>query len=209
MDKYSKTFYDKYQQYFIRIPSNIKEMETFIPFITPLVGHKHFSSHEFAIIIVTTIIQIIIYGLNITYMNHLFEKQRDSGCECSKNDITTFIYWYSISKIIFLTLIISLYVSSYNKILPIYVSQIFPLVIIISAVDIVSLYPLWLYVTDEYYKKLNYDRCECSESRLKALPHFFANISVTSYTIIIISLIHALVSMIFAYLFWKLFLTKK
>src|SRR6056300_1672060 len=100
MDKYTKTFYNKYQKYFIRIPSNIAEVETFVPFITPLVGHTKLSSHEFAIIIVTTIIQMIIYILNIMYIKYLFKKQENGGCECSKSSMTYFIYWYSISKMI-------------------------------------------------------------------------------------------------------------
>jgi hypothetical protein len=208
MDKYTKTFYNKYEKYFIKIPNNINELEHFVPFITPLIENKTFTSHEFAIILVTTMIQMIIYGLNIMYIDYLKKKQENGGCECSKHEIIKFIYWYSIIKLIFLTLIIILYISLYNKVLPKFVSQIFPLVIIISGVDIVSLYPFWLYMSDKYYSNLDYIRCECSKSNLKTLPHFFSNISVTSYTIIIISLIHALVSMLLAYFLWKLFLKK-
>jgi len=209
MDQYSKKFYDKYEQYFVKTPYDISSLEQYIPFITPLMGYKRFSSHDFSIIVVTTFIQILIYGLNIMYINHIHKKQENGGCECSKSDVTKYIFWYSIAKVVFLSLILTLYTASYNKVLPNYVSQIFPIVVIISAVDIVSLYPLWLFLSDSYYTGLSFSRCECSNSQLKSLPHFFSNISVTSYTVIIISLIHALVSMIFAYIFWKIFLTKK
>jgi len=208
MNRQAEKFYGKYQHYFMKVPSSMKELEIYVPFITPLFITERFSSKEFAIIIVTTIIQIIIYSFNIAYLNFLENQHKQNKCLCSKNIVIDYIYYYSLIKIIFLLLVIGLYITRFNNIMLGFFDEIAPLLAIISAVDLITLFPAFLYISDVYYNRLNYDRCYCSDSKLKFIPHTFSWIAVTSYTIIIAALLHSLITMIFAFVLWKMVFTK-
>lgn len=208
MNKQADIFYNKYQNYFMKVPSTIKELEVYVPFITPLFDNKRFTGKEFSIIIITTIIQLVIYGLNILYLQYLKDLHKHNLCKCSQNEVLDYIYWYAILKSIFLILVLLLYTARYNKILPVFIEELTPLLSIMSAVDLVTLFPVFLYTSDIYYSQLAFNRCHCSDSGLKYIPHTFSWLTVTSYTIIIAALIHAIITMIFSYLIWKVFFNK-
>jgi hypothetical protein len=191
-----------YEKYFVKPPKNIKELEHFIPFITPLLDKKLISKKELILVLSTTLIQIFVYIISISFHIH---KNKQENCECSKTDNEDFLMNYPIYKIIFLIIILNIYYMFYKKKFNNWINDIYPIIVTISMIDILVIYPLWLYLSNQYINRLLISNCECTNSWLRYITHMYTNISITSYTIIVFSMIHAFISLTLAFVIYSRF----
>jgi hypothetical protein len=195
LDKKMHTQYDKY---FIKPPTTLSELEHYIPFITPLIDLKYrkINTQLYILVLVTMAIQMVFLGLSTYYFSMIADVK---ACPCMEFELYWYLWIYPILKCCFLAIIFGMYTVFYNN--PVsnkLMSFLYHTVYGIALIDSTVLYPVWLFLTSEYFKKLEFDRCNCADHPTKTIIYHFTTISISSYTIIILSLIHALVVLILA-----------